>query len=94
MIRRVGSGGRRPLAIAERSTAAGRNAQNYIRDYSSWVALGLLGFREELNGRGDAMPKVRFVHFPPRIVDAKLMRWEPGLVSVSRRHGDLCQRNV
>ena len=28
------------------------------------------------------MPNVRFVHYPPRIVEAKLMSWEPGVPAI------------
>ena len=34
------------------------------------------------------MPNVRFVHYPPRIVEAKLMSWEPGVRGIWFRHHD------
>ena len=34
------------------------------------------------------MPNVRFVHYPPRIVEAKLMSWEPGIPGIWFRYHD------
>ena len=36
----------------------------------------------------DIVLAVRFVHFPPRIVEAKLMWWEPGIPGIWFRYHD------
>ena len=48
----------------------------------------VMGVEFEVFTRVTAMSYVRYVHFPPRIVEARLMPWEPGIPGIWFRYHD------